>query len=187
MVNSIEDIKKFISDTNFKKIFILCGKKSFTTSGAEKFFKKDINTKVIKFFYKNSDLPILEELIEIQDRLFTIGSHLANDKKKNKIKLPEIHEKDVKRLEIEIDKMDEHLPTMNAFILPGGNTIVSYTHIARCVCRRAERQVVRLNDNWEISPIIIKYLNRLSDYLFILGRKLSKDLGADEIEWKPRN
>lgn len=131
--------------------------------------------------------PLLKELIEIQDRLFTIGSHLANDKKKNKIKLPEIHEKDVQRLEIEIDKMDEHLPTMNAFILPGGNTIVSYTHIARCVCRRAERQVVRLNDNWEISPIIIKYLNRLSDYLFILGRKLSKDLGADEIEWKPRN
>ena len=130
--------------------------------------------------------PLLEELIEIQDRLFTIGSHLANDKKKNKIKLPEIQEKDVKRLEIEIDKMNEHLPTMNAFILPGGNTIVSYTHIARCVCRRAERQVVRLNQNWEIPSIIIKYLNRLSDYLFILGRKLSRDLGADEIEWKPR-
>ena len=130
--------------------------------------------------------PLLEELIEIQDRLFTIGAHLANDKKKNKIKLPEIHEKDVQRLEIEIDKMDNQLPTMNAFILPGGHTLVSYTHIARCVCRRAERKVVRLSENWEISPVIIKYLNRLSDYLFILGRKLSKDLGADEIEWKPR-
>ncbi len=130
--------------------------------------------------------PLLEELIEIQDRLFTIGSHLANDKKKNKIKLPEIHEKDVQRLEIEIDKMDSQLPPMKAFILPGGHTLVSYTHIARCVCRRAERKVVRLSENWEIAPIIIKYLNRLSDYLFTLGRKLSKDLGADEIEWKPR-
>tara|TARA_B100000401_G_scaffold230793_1_gene156213 strand:+ start:199 stop:747 length:549 start_codon:yes stop_codon:yes gene_type:complete len=130
--------------------------------------------------------PLLEELIEIQDRLFTIGSHLANDKKKKKIKLPEIHEKDVQRLEIEIDKMDSQLPPMKAFILPGGHTLVSYTHIARCVCRRAERKVVRLSENWEIAPIIIKYLNRLSDYLFTLGRKLSKDLGADEIEWKPR-
>jgi cob(I)alamin adenosyltransferase len=130
--------------------------------------------------------PLLEELIEIQDRLFTIGSHLANDKKKNKIKLPEIHEKDVQRLEIEIDKMDSQLPPMKAFILPGGHTLVSYTHIARCVCRRAERKVVRLSENWEIAPIIIKYLNRLSDYLFTLGRKLSKDLGTDEIEWKPR-
>ena len=130
--------------------------------------------------------PLLEELIEIQDRLFTIGAHLANDKKKNKIKLPEIHEKDVQRLEIEIDKMDSQLPPMKAFILPGGHTLVSYTHIARCVCRRAERKVVRLSENWEIAPIIIKYLNRLSDYLFLLGRKLSKDLGADEIEWEPR-
>tara|TARA_B100000674_G_scaffold451644_1_gene422588 strand:- start:3358 stop:3933 length:576 start_codon:yes stop_codon:yes gene_type:complete len=130
--------------------------------------------------------PLLKELIEIQDRLFTISSHLANDKKKNRIKLPEIYEKDVQRLEIEIDKMDNQLTRMNAFILPGGHTLVSYTHIARCVCRRAERKVVRLSENWEISPVIIKYLNRLSDYLFILGRKLSKDLGADEIEWKPR-
>ena len=130
--------------------------------------------------------PLLEELIEIQDRLFTIGAHLANDKKKNKIKLPEIHEKDVQRLEMEIDMMDSQLPPMKAFILPGGHTLVSHTHIARCVCRRAERKVVRLSENWEISPVIIKYLNRLSDYLFILGRKLSKDLGADEIEWKPR-
>ena len=126
------------------------------------------------------------ELIEIQDRLFTIGSHLSNDKTKKKIILPQIKEIDVNRLENEIDKMDKQLPAMNAFILPGGHTTVSYTHIARCVCRRAERQVVRLNENWVIPAIIIKYLNRLSDYLFILGRKLSKELGANEIEWKPR-
>tara|TARA_B100000614_G_scaffold207891_1_gene190437 strand:- start:392 stop:940 length:549 start_codon:yes stop_codon:yes gene_type:complete len=126
------------------------------------------------------------ELIEIQDRLFTIGSHLANDKTKNKIKLPEIKERDVNRLENEIDKLDEELPAMTAFILPGGNIISSHIHIARCVCRRAERQVVRLNKSWEIPNIIIKYLNRLSDYLFVLSRKISKDFSGKEIEWKPR-
>lgn len=130
--------------------------------------------------------PILNELIEIQDRLFSIGSHLANDQKKSKIKLPEIKESDITRLEVEIDKMNECLPPMKAFVLPGGHTTVSYTHIARCVCRRAERQVVRLSQNWEVDPIMVKYLNRLSDYLFVLGRKLSKDLGANEIEWEPR-
>ena len=112
--------------------------------------------------------PVLVELIEIQDRLFTIGSHLANDQKKSGIKLPEISESDIERLENQIDLMNEKLPPMTAFILPGGNTTVSYTHIARCVCRRAERHVVRLNHNWDVDPIIIKYLNRLSDYLFVL-------------------
>jgi cob(I)alamin adenosyltransferase len=82
--------------------------------------------------------------------------------------------------------MDKKLPVMNAFILPGGHTTVSYIHIARCVCRRAERQIVRLNINWKIPEIIIKYLNRLSDYLFVLSRKIGKDLCSEEIEWKPR-
>ena len=82
--------------------------------------------------------------------------------------------------------MDESIPPMRAFVLPGGHTTVSYTHIARCVCRRAERQVIRLNQTWEVDPIIVKYLNRLSDYLFVLGRKLSIDLNADEVEWIPR-
>ena len=130
--------------------------------------------------------PLLQELIEVQDRLFTIGSHLANDKTKNKIQLPEICENDVLKLEKQIDAMDNELPPMRAFILPGGHTTVSYTHIARCVCRRAERLVVLLNENWEIPLIIIKYLNRLSDYLFVLARKLSNDFDVDEIEWKPR-
>lgn len=131
-------------------------------------------------------IPVVNELIEIQDRLFTIGSHLANDKNKSGIKLPEITDLDVERLEKEIDEMNESLPPMTAFVLPGGHTTVSYTHIARCICRRVERQVVRLSKVWEVDPIIIKYLNRLSDYLFVLGRKLSKDLGANEIEWQPR-
>ncbi len=130
--------------------------------------------------------PVLVELIEIQDRLFTIGSHLANDQKKSGIKLPQLSEEDVNRLEKQIDLMNEKLPPMTAFVLPGGHTTVSYTHIARCICRRAERQVVRLSHTWEVDPLIIKYLNRLSDYLFVLGRKLSKELGANEIEWQPR-
>jgi cob(I)alamin adenosyltransferase len=129
---------------------------------------------------------VFKELIEIQDRLFTIGSHLANDKKKSKISIPPILESDISRLEIEMDKMNENLPPMHAFILPGGNIAVSHTHVARCVCRRAERQVVRLNVSWEVDSIIVKYLNRLSDYLFVLGRKLSNDLNAEEIEWVPR-
>lgn len=133
-----------------------------------------------------SNEKITIELIEIQDRLFTIGSHLANDKTKNKIQLPEVKEIDINRLENEIDKLDEELPVMNAFILPGGHIIASHIHIARCVCRRAERQVVRLNEAWEIPTIIIKYLNRLSDYLFVLSRKISKDFFGNEIEWKPR-
>ena len=133
-----------------------------------------------------SNKKITIELIEIQDRLFTIGSHLANDKTKNKIQLPEVKEIDINRLENEIDKLDEELPVMNAFILPGGHIIASHIHIARCVCRRAERQVVRLNEAWEIPTIIIKYLNRLSDYLFVLSRKISKDFSGNEIEWKPR-
>ena len=133
-----------------------------------------------------TDEPTLIELIEVQDRLFTIGSLLAYDKKKQKTQLPVIKEIDVKRLENEIDKMDKTLPLMKAFILPGGHTHVSYIHISRCVCRRAERQIVRLNRNCEIPTILIKYLNRLSDYLFVLSRKIGQDLCTKEIEWKPR-
>lgn len=125
-------------------------------------------------------------LIEIQDRLFTLGSLLAADPKKNKMKLPEVTEEDVVYLEREIDKMDEALPEMKSFVLPGGNTTVSFCHIARCVCRRAERATLKLAGNEEVPAIIIKYLNRLSDYLFVLSRKLAMDTGAEEIPWKPR-
>ena len=126
------------------------------------------------------------ELIEIQDRLFTIGSHLANDQEKSKIKLPNIVEEDIERLEKQMDTMNHLIPPMRAFILPGGHTHVSHLHIARCICRRAERKIVQLNHKWEIDPSILKYMNRLSDYLFVLSRKLSKDLRVKEIEWQPR-
>lgn len=127
-----------------------------------------------------------EILIEIQDRLFTLGSLLAADPKKNKMVLPKISETDIKLLENEIDEMDKTLPEMKSFVLPGGNTTVSFTHIARCVCRRAERCVLRLNEESEVDELIYKYLNRLSDYLFTLSRKFAIDLNVTETPWKPR-
>ena len=125
-------------------------------------------------------------ILEIQDRLFTLGSLLAADPKKNKMKLPEINEADVVLLEKQIDVMETHLPPMKHFVLPGGHTTVSYCHLARCVCRRAERTVVRLAQTEPVDALIYKYLNRLSDYLFVLSRKLSKDLKAKEMPWFPR-
>jgi cob(I)alamin adenosyltransferase len=127
-------------------------------------------------------------LQEIQDRLFTIGSSLACDPEKElKMKIPDLKEDDVTLLEKEIDRMNEILPPMKNFILPGGNVTVSHLHIARCICRRAERCCVRLEfEKEEIEPIIIKYLNRLSDHLFVLARYTSHQLKAEEIPWKPR-
>lgn len=126
------------------------------------------------------------QLIEIQDRLFTLGSLLAADPEANKMKLPEISEEDVIYLENCMDEMDSELPEMKFFVLPGGHPTVSYCHIARCVCRRAERITDNLNESSPVDPIILKYLNRLSDYLFVLSRKLSQDLSATEQPWKPR-
>ena len=124
-------------------------------------------------------------LKEIQDRLFTIGSVLANDPSKSMM-VPDIKVEDVQLLENEIDKMEDELPALKNFILPGGHQTVSFCNIARTVCRRAERLVVALDAIEKIDPLSIKYLNRLSDYLFVLGRKVGKDLGAAEVIWKPR-
>jgi len=124
---------------------------------------------------------------EIQDRLFTIGSQLAADPDKNKMQLPQILEEDISRLEKAIDKIDAVVPELKSFLLPGGHIHVSYCHIARCVCRRAERAVLRLGSEEAVHEIHIKYLNRLSDYLFMLCRWLSLKLGAPEIAWKPRS
>lgn len=125
-------------------------------------------------------------LIEVQDRLFTIGSSLAADPEKSKMKLPELKEEDVTLLEKEIDAMDAVLAPMKSFVLPGGNETVSHCHIARCICRRAERCVIHLTETSPVNEVVIHYLNRLSDYLFTLSRKLSLDLGAVETPWKPR-
>ena len=125
-------------------------------------------------------------LFEIQDRLFTVGSVLASDPEKSKMKIPDLHIADVELLETEMDKMDLILPELKNFILPGGNLSASYCHVARCVCRRAERLVVHLSTETEVPEIVIRYLNRLSDFLFMFSRKLVHDSGSNEIAWRPR-
>lgn len=134
------------------------------------------------------DIALVPLLREIQDRLFTIGSALACDPdKETKMKIPDLLESDVQLLEKEIDRMQEQLPEMKSFLLPGGHPAVSAIHIARCVCRRAERICVGMQQaDMEISPLVIKYLNRLSDYLFVLSRHAAKFLNVEEIPWKAR-
>ncbi len=127
-----------------------------------------------------------QTLVEIQDRLFTLGAELAADPDKPKLKKPDLFESDIEFLEKEMDRMDESLEPMKHFVLPGGHTTVSYCHVGRCVCRRAERLVVAMSTIESVDDLIIQYLNRLSDYLFVLSRKLSADLDAKEIPWKPR-
>ena len=141
----------------------------------------------INQFYKNV-------LIEVQDRLFTVGAILATPPEKEILKngqprlnINRISDSDILFLENEIDTMDASLPQMTHFVLPGGHTTVSYCHIARCVCRRAERLVVHLHELEPTDEQVIKYLNRLSDYLFVLARKLSYELEAEEVKWIPKN
>ncbi|WP_159948349.1 cob(I)yrinic acid a,c-diamide adenosyltransferase [Polaribacter septentrionalilitoris] len=131
-------------------------------------------------------------LLKVQNELFTLGAMLATPPEKETLKsgkerlnIPKVNLNSIEFLENEIDKMDEELPQMTHFILPGGHQAVSFCHVARCVCRRAERLAVELNDQEAINGDIIKYLNRLSDYLFTLARKLSKDLSVEEIKWIP--
>jgi cob(I)alamin adenosyltransferase len=125
-------------------------------------------------------------LKEIQDRLFTIGACLAADPEKSKMKIPDLSEADILVLETEMDVMNELLPELRHFILPGGNSVVSYCHIARCICRRAERTAFELASHSDVDSKITIYLNRLSDYLFVLARKLNSDANTDEIVWLPR-
>ncbi len=127
-----------------------------------------------------------EFIKEIQDRLFTIGALLASEPDQHKKRIPDLHLSDIAALEQAIDSMNEHLSPMRFFILPGGNMAVSYGHIARTVCRRAERLVVRLAAETSVEELVVQYLNRLSDYLFILCRAMAKDLGVEEVAWKPR-
>jgi cob(I)alamin adenosyltransferase len=127
-----------------------------------------------------------EILKEIQDRLFTIGASLAADPEKTTKKLPDLLEADVKLLEDAIDDMSVSLPELQYFILPGGHQSVSFCHVARCVCRRAERLAISLRQQSLVAELVIIYLNRLSDYLFVLCRKMTQELQAEEIPWKPR-
>jgi cob(I)alamin adenosyltransferase len=125
-------------------------------------------------------------LVEIQDRLFTIGSLLATEPGNTKVKVPILNPEDIHLLEKEMDAMDAQLPPMRSFVLPGGHQSVSFCHVTRTVCRRAERLVIALDTIEKVEPIVIQYLNRLSDYLFMLSRKMTAELGAEETPWKPR-
>lgn len=125
-------------------------------------------------------------LKQVQDRLFTVGASLAADPERSKMILPDIEDSDIELLETEIDKMNEVLPELKHFILPGGNNAVSFCHVARCVCRRAERIVTHLANESDVDGRVIIYLNRLSDYLFTLARKAGYDHQVPENQWIPR-
>jgi len=144
---------------------------------------------------KDQDIPdaYAEVLLKIQNELFTIGSMLATppDKEKlksgkNRLSIPMIGLTEIHFLETQIDTMDQTLPQMTHFILPGGHQTVSFCHIARCICRRVERLIVQLNDEEPVSAEVLGYINRLSDYLFVLARKLTQHYQAKEIPWIPR-
>jgi cob(I)alamin adenosyltransferase len=137
------------------------------------------------------DKELISDLIRIQSKLFTLGAMLAtpSDKEKlkngsDRLKIEKIQAGEIQFLEDKMDLMDQTLDPMTHFILPGGHSVVSFCHIARCVCRRAERITVELADNETIDVHILIYLNRLSDYLFVLARKLTKDNKVEEIPWK---
>lgn len=128
----------------------------------------------------------IEELIAIQDRLFTIGSFFATRPEGTKMKLPLIYAADITFLENAIDKMEEGLPQLRRFVLPGGKKIVSFCHITRTVCRRAERLAVGINGEGEQYELAVKYLNRLSDYFYMLYRRIAMDLKIEEVQWIPK-
>lgn len=125
-------------------------------------------------------------LIGIQDELMTCASILATDCENCDVKIPQLKESAVAILEKAIDEMEKSLKPLTSFILPGGHPAVSYCHVARSVCRRAERKCLYLSKEHAVDALVIKYLNRLSDYFFVLSRKISSELGAEEIPWKPK-
>ena len=131
------------------------------------------------------DAGMKETLLKIQDRIMVGSAILASEKKGSPVDLPELQEDDILQLETEIDRMEESLKPLKSFILPGGHTTISYCHLARTTCRRAERYSVKFIKNSEQTGILVKYLNRLSDYLFVLARKIARDLKIEEIIWQP--
>lgn len=127
--------------------------------------------------------PLLKS---VQDLLFTIGATLATEPDNTKVKRPDVLPEDITVLEEAMDAMDAELPALKNFVLPGGHPSVSVAHLARTVCRRAEREVIRLNEHNEVDALVIQYLNRLSDYFFVLGRMMTQELGVVEVVWAPR-
>lgn len=133
-------------------------------------------------------LPTAQKMLnEIQNNLFVLGSHLATDPAKSNVKIPELLEQDILDLELAIDEMDSQLPALKNFVLPGGSIEVAHSHLARCVCRRAERLATQLSYSEAVNPIVLRYLNRLSDYFFVLGRFIAHTNKVNEIPWEPRS
>ena len=127
------------------------------------------------------------ELRIVQDRLMRASGILATEKAEDMEKLPVLSEDDISSLEKSIDQMDANLPPLQSFILPGGHPVVSFCHLARTTCRRAERLSVKFIKDSVQTAILVKYLNRLSDYLFTLARKIAKDFKVEEIPWQPES
>ncbi len=190
----------------FSRIFNSCTMKIYTKTGDNGYTSLMGGTRVLKHDLRIESYGTIDELNayigligcqdissnhkdilkQIQDRLFTIGAMLAADPEKSKMAIPDLHLTDIELLEKEIDNMNLHLPELKHFILPGGNTTIAYCHIARCVCRKAERLTVHLAQDSTVDEKVIIYLNRLSDYLFILARKMANEQNIPENEWLAR-
>jgi cob(I)alamin adenosyltransferase len=125
-------------------------------------------------------------LTEIQNKLFTIGAILATEPGNQKVKVPQLYDIDVFNLEKEIDAMDAQLPPIKNFVLPGGHQSISFGHVARTICRRAERLIIGLDAQEKVHPLVVQYMNRLSDYLFVLCRQMAQELKIEETPWKPQ-
>lgn len=181
------------------KVYTKTGDKGKTSLiGGEKVYKDEIQIEAYGTVDElNSYLGLIRDyseinhddtsfIISIQNDLFIIGSLLAESKKKNKMKLPIISEEMIHSLEEKIDLMESFLEPMKFFVLPGGHSLISHLHIARSICRRAERRIVSFSNNIETSPLILKYINRLSDYLFVLSRYMAFKLKISETPWIPK-
>ncbi len=135
---------------------------------------------------QNLERNIIELLLNIQDKLMVCAAILATDCEDCKINIPSIQVEDISNLEKEIDAMQASLPSLNSFLLPGGHKAVSLCHVLRTICRRAERSTLKLSDELFVPELVLTYLNRLSDFFFVLSRKLTVDFKSVEYLWKPK-
>lgn len=139
---------------------------------------------IIRDLSEDAEMKAL--MLIIQERLFTAESRVAVDSEEALQKMPSLYEKDIQLLEDKIDEMNESLPELTSFILPSGHILASHAHVARTICRRAERITLRAFQDTEVDPLVIKYLNRLSDFLFVLARKFANELGSGDVKWEPK-
>lgn len=145
----------------------------------------ELNSEIGLLITYVDDAQEVELLTEVQRKLFTVGSYLATDQTQRELReQSKMHPEDVQQLEAAIDRVDAELPPLRLFVLPGGTRAASVCHVCRTVCRRAERRIIALAEECEVEPNITAYVNRLSDYLFVLARKLNIQAGQDEIIWK---